>query len=98
MQPVKLATGNDMYAYQDVTISSIPKALGIKLYASGDAKIYINGNLLWEEEKVRIKRHYDDINLSQGIKYLHSGNNRIAVVATQATQEVNFDFALYRLD
>lgn len=97
-QPVAVEKGHNVYAYQDVQLSVIPKGLGIKLYASGDARIYINGNLVWKEDQVRIKRHYDDINLSGGIQYLKTGANRIAVETMNASQDVKFDFSLYRLD
>lgn len=96
--PVKVEKGQNMYAYQDINLTNIPKGLGIKLYASGDARIYINGNMVWKEDQVRIKRHYDDINLSDGIKFLKTGTNRIAVETINASQDVNFDFSLYRLD
>ncbi len=97
-KPLKVAKGGNMYAYQDIDITNMPKGFGMKLYASGDARVYVNGNLVWEEDQVRIKRHYDDINLSEGIKYLTRGKNRIAVETINATQDVNFDFNLYRLD
>lgn len=97
-EPVPVKKGGNIFAYQDVDISKMPTSLGMKLYGSGDAKVYINGNLVWKEDKLRIKRHYDDINLSDGIKYLKQGKNRIAVETTSATEDVKFDFVLYRLD
>ncbi|WP_205573227.1 glycoside hydrolase family 2 protein [Flavisolibacter nicotianae] len=93
-----LAKGASIYAYQDFTINEMPEGLGVKLYGFGDAKIYLNGRLIWEEEKIRTKRHYDDINLSNKISLLKKGNNRLAVECTNATQETHFDFCLYRLD
>jgi hypothetical protein len=76
----------------------MPLGFGIKLYGFGDAKIYLNGQLVWEEEKIRTKRHYDDINLSNKINLLKPGSNRIAIECTNATQNTTFDFSLYRLD
>lgn len=96
--PSTLKKGESVYAYQDFNVKNMPAGLGIKLYGFGDAKIYLNGKLIWEEDKIRTKRHYDDINISNQINLLKEGNNRIAVECTNATQDTNFDFALYRLD
>lgn len=95
-QPVLLKKAGNVYAYQDADLAKIPDGLGLKLYASGDVKIYINGALVWSEDQVRIKRHYDDINLSAYTHLLKQRNNRVAVVATGATEDVAFDFSLYQ--
>ncbi|MEJ7827663.1 MAG: sugar-binding domain-containing protein [Segetibacter sp.] len=97
-EPVALKTGASVYSYQDFNIADMPSGLGLKLLGFGDAKVYLNGKLVWQEDKIRTKRHYDDINLSNNIKYLMPGNNRIAIECTNATQDMKFDFALYRLD
>ncbi len=94
--PIAVKKTGNIYAWQDWELSKIPDGLGLKLYASGDVKIYINGTLAWTEDQVRIKRHYDDINLSHYIHLLKKGNNRIAVEATGATNDVAFDFSLYQ--
>jgi hypothetical protein len=96
--PVSVKKGVSIYSYQDFKVTKIPIGLGIKLFGVGDVKVYLNGKLIWQEEKIRNTRHYDDINLSDNIKYLLPGNNRIAVECTNATQDMKFDFALYRLD
>jgi len=90
--------GESVYSYMDFNVRDMPAGLGMKLLGFGDAKVYLNGKLIWQEDKIRTKRHYDDINLSDKIKYLLPGINRIAVECTNATQDMNFDFALYRLD
>lgn len=95
-QPIALKKGGNVYAYQDVDFGKVPDGLGLKLYASGNVKIYINGVLVWSEDEVRIKRHYDDINLSDFTHLLRKWNNRIAVVAQSATLDVPFDFSLYQ--
>ena len=95
---VVLKKDESVYAFQDFDIKKIPDGLGIKLFGFGDAKIYINGTLVWEEDKIRTKRHYDDINLTNKIDLLKAGNNRILVECTDATQDTDFDFSLYRLD
>ena len=96
-QTIPVKKGADVYAYQDVDFGNkMPDGLGLKLYASGNVKIYINGTLVWSEDQVRIKRHYDDINLSSYLHLLKPWNNRIAVEARGATQDVDFDFALYQ--
>lgn len=97
-QPVELKKGESVYAYQDFDIHEMPAGFGMTLYGFGDAKIYLNGKLIWQEDKIRTKRHYDDINISDKIKYLKPGTNRISVECTNATQNTNFDFSLYRLD
>ncbi len=97
-KPVAVKKGNSVYSYQDFNVTNMPTGLGMKLTGHGDAKIYLNGKLIWHEDKVRANRHYDDINLSDKIKYLLPGTNRIAVECTNATRDMNFDFALYRLD
>jgi hypothetical protein len=76
----------------------MPEGLGLKLFGFGDAKIYINGELVWQEDKIRTKRHYDDINLTNKISLLKPGKNIIQVECTNATQDTRFDFMLYRLD
>jgi hypothetical protein len=95
---VILRKGESVYAFQDINIEKMPQGLGLKLYGFGDAKIYINGTRVWSEDKIRTKRHYDDINLTDKINLLKAGKNRIMVECTNATQETNFDFMLYRLD
>lgn len=95
---VELKKGESVYAYQDFTVSNMPRGLGMKLFGFGDAKVYLNGKLIWQEDKIRTKRHYDDINLSDKIKLLKPGTNRIAIECTNATQNTKFDFSLYRLD
>jgi len=95
---VVLKKGESVYAFQDFDIQKMPDGLGIKLFGFGDAKIYINGTLVWEEDKIRTKRHYDDINLTNKINLFKAGNNRILIECTNATQDTNFDFSLYRLD
>ncbi len=97
-KPFAVKKGDAVYSYQDFNIADMPEGLGMKLLGFGDAKVYLNGKLIWQEDKIRTKRHYDDINLSDKIKYLLPGTNRIAVECTNATQDMNFDFALYRLD
>jgi hypothetical protein len=97
-KPVAVKKGNSVYSYQDFNVAIMPSGLGIKLIGYGDVKVYLNGKLIWQEDKVRASRHYDDINLSDKIKYLLPGTNRIAVECTNATRDMNFDFALYRLD
>lgn len=96
--PTKLLKGESIYAYQDFTLTDMPEGFGVKLYGFGDAKIYLNGQLIWEEDKIRTKRHYDDINISNHIGLLKAGSNRISIECTNATQDTNFDFSLYRLD
>ncbi len=93
-----LKKGESIYAYQDFNVQNMPKGFGVRLFGFGDAKIYLNGKLIWEEDKIRTKRHYDEINISDKISLLKEGNNRIAVECTNATQDTNFDFSLYRLD
>lgn len=95
---VGVKKGEAVYSYQDFNINKMPSGLGLKFLGFGDAKVYLNGKLIWKEEKTRTRRHYDDINLSDNIKYLINGSNRIAIECTNATQDMNFDFALYRLD
>jgi hypothetical protein len=95
---IALQKGESVYAYQDFSVQDMPKGFGMKLYGFGDAKIYLNGKLIWQEDKIRTKRHYDDINLSDKIKLLKPGANRIAIECTDATQNTDFDFSLYRLD
>src|SRR5690606_4061340 len=95
-QPVELKKDGNVFAYQNVDLKKVPEGLGLKLYASGNVTVYINGVLGWSEDEVRIKRHYDDINLSQFTHLLKPGHNRIAVVANKATQKVPFDFSLYQ--
>jgi hypothetical protein len=97
-KPFAVKKGGAVYSYQDFNIADMPEGLGMKLLGFGDAKVYLNGKLIWQEDKIRTKRHYDDINLSDKTKYLLPGTNRIAVECTNATQDMNFDFALYRLD
>jgi hypothetical protein len=96
--PTELKKGESIYAYQDFDIEDMPEGFGVRLYGFGDAKIYLNGKLIWEEDKIRTKRHYDEINVSDKIPLLKNGKNRIAIECTDATQDTNFDFALYRLD
>ena len=96
--PVKLKKGEAVYAYEDFDVKNVPEGFGIKLYGFGDAKIYLNGHLIWKEDKIRTKRHFDDINISDKISLLNEGKNRISVEYTNATQDTNFDFCLYRLD
>ncbi|WP_346239360.1 glycoside hydrolase family 2 protein [Niabella insulamsoli] len=96
-QKIALKKEGNVYAYQDVDFGKeMPEGLGLKLYASGDVNIYINGVKVWSEDQVRIKRHYDDINLSSFLHLLKPWNNRVAVEAKSATQDVDFDFALYQ--
>ncbi len=90
--------GSSVFAYEDFTIDDMPKGLGIKLLGFGDAKIYLNGELIWEEDKIRTKRHYDDINLTNKMHLLKPGTNRLAVECRNATQDMDFDFGMYRLD
>lgn len=98
LKTVALKQGESVYAYQDFTVQDMPSGLGMKLYGFGDAKVYLNGRLIWQEDKIRTKRHYDDVNLSDNIKWLKPGNNRISIECTNATQNTDFDFSLYRLD
>jgi hypothetical protein len=95
---VILKKGESVFAFQDINIERMPDGLGLKLFGYGDAKIYINGTLVWREDKIRTKRHYDDINLTDKINLLKAGSNRILVECRYATQDTKFDFMLYRLD
>ncbi|RYY09449.1 MAG: hypothetical protein EOO04_38390 [Chitinophagaceae bacterium] len=95
---VILKKGESVYAIQDINIDRMPDGLGLKLYGYGDAKIYINGTMVWCEDKIRTKRHYDDINLTDKINLLKPGSNRVLVECREVTQDTRFDFMLYRLD
>jgi hypothetical protein len=90
--------GLSVFAYEDFTVNDMPEGFGAKLLGFGDAKIYLNGELIWEEDKIRTKRHYDDINLTNKIHFLKPGINRLAVECRNATQDMDFDFGMYRLD
>lgn len=96
--PVDMKKGESVYAYQEFDIDDMPEGLALKLYGFGDAKIYLNGELIWQEDKIRTKRHYDDVNITNKINLLKKGKNRIAVECTHVTQATQFDFCLYRLD
>lgn len=97
-EKVQLKKGESIYAYQDFDIQSMPKGFGMKLYGFGDAKVYLNGRLIWQEDKIRTKRHYDDLNLTEYIRYLKPGANRLSFECTNATQDTDFDFSLYCLE
>ncbi len=96
--PVTLKKGESIYAYQDFNVSDMPDGLGLKFLGFGDAKVYLNGKLIWQEDNTRTRRHYDDINLSFAIKDLLPGNNHLAIECTNAAQNMKFDFGLYRFD
>lgn len=95
-QPVEVKKGGNVYAYQDIDFGKIPEGLGLKLYASGDVRIFINGVLVWEEKDVRTRRHSDDINLSSYLHLIKQWNNRIAIEVKSATQDGVIDFSLYQ--
>lgn len=95
-QPVEVKKGGNVYLYQDVDFGKLPDGLGLKLYASGSVKIFINGELVWQDKDVRIRRHYDDINLSSFLPLIKLWNNRIAIEVTGTTRDGIIDFSLYQ--
>lgn len=95
-QPVEVKKGANVYLYQDIDFGKVPEGLGLKLYASGDVKIFINGELVWQEKDVRTRRHWDDINLSSFMPLIKQWNNRIAIEVTGATRDDIIDFSLYQ--
>lgn len=92
---VQLKKGESVYAFQDFEVAKLPDGFGMKLYGFGDAKVYLNGKLIWQEDKIRTKRHYDDVNLTEYIRFMKPGTNRLSFECTNATQDTDFDFALY---
>ncbi|MGV3508146.1 MAG: glycoside hydrolase family 2 protein, partial [Sphingobacteriaceae bacterium] len=94
--PAKLKQGDNIWAVNSFIVSDISKKLGMKIYAQGDLKIYLNGNIVYDK-KILTKRHYDELNLSDFGKYLKSGKNIIALELKNAADS-DFDFGLYEFD
>ena len=68
----------------------------MKLYAQGDLTIYLNGQIIYKNEKILTKRHYDELNILEHSKYLKDGKNVIGLELKNAEADSDFDFGLYQ--
>jgi len=73
----------------------VPGGLSLKVYCDGTATIYVNGEPLTKIEELRIRRHYDEINLSDMSGLLKKGKNILAVKVEKPQGPRGFDMGLY---
>lgn len=85
-----------LWLRQEFTIEGDPPSgLSLKIYCDGEADIYVNGKLLMHVEELRVRRHYDEMNLSDKANLLQSGKNVVAVKVTKKEGPRGFDMGLY---
>ena len=86
-----------MWAVNQFSITDLSKDLALKIYAQADLKIYLNGNLVYDN-KILTKRHYDEVNLRDFRQFLKKGENVIGFELTNAVADSDFDFGLYEFN
>ncbi len=92
--PTALTKGQPAYSYHEFKLKHIPQNLAMKFSGNGDVKVYLNGNIIFDNY-LRTKRHYDDINLGNHTRYLKTGKNVLAVEVRSPTENGLFDYGLY---
>lgn len=95
--PAKLKQGDNIWAINSFSTDDLSKNLAMKLYAQGDLKIYLNGNLIYDK-KILTKRHYDELNLSDFTKHVKEGKNIIALELKNVAADSDFDFGVYQFN
>ncbi len=93
--PGKVKKGQSAWATAQFTKPGDLQNLAMKLYAQGDLTIYLNGNVVYKNEKILTKRHYDELNITDFKKYLKDGQNLIALELKNAEADSDFDFGVY---
>ena len=94
--PLKLKKGQSVWAVNSFIRPENIKNLAMKLYAQGDLTIYLNGQIIYKNEKILTKRHYDELNILEHSKYLKDGKNVIGLELKNAEADSDFDFGLYQ--
>jgi len=92
----KVKKGQSIWAVGSFEKPADVKNLAMKLYAQGDLTIYLNGNVIYKNEKILTKRHYDEFNLTEYSKFLKPGQNIIGLELKNAEVDSDFDFGLYQ--
>lgn len=95
--PAKLKQGDSVWAINSFSNAQLSGKLAMKLYAQGDLKIYLNGNLVYDK-KILTKRHYDELNLSDFNQYVKEGQNIIGLELKNVTADSDFDFGVYQFN
>ena len=95
--PAKVKQGDSIWAINSFAKSGLSKKLAMKIYAQGDLKIYLNGNVVYDK-KILTKRHYDELNLSDFSNYVKEGKNIIALELKNITADSDFDFGVYQFE
>lgn len=78
---------------QTFQLNKVPDNLGMKLFARGTVRVWLNGYLV-VDQVIRTDRHYDDLNLSSYSHWLREGENRLQVEMV-AEKKTDFDFGMY---
>ncbi|MEJ7691486.1 sugar-binding domain-containing protein [Daejeonella sp.] len=94
--PAKVKKGQSLWAVGSFKKPSKALNLAMKLYAQGDLTIYLNGNVIYKNEKILTKRHYDEFNMTEYSKYLREGQNVIGLELKNAEADSDFDFGLFQ--
>ncbi|RAV27530.1 glycoside hydrolase family 2 protein [Sinomicrobium soli] len=92
--PVTVKKGEEAWFLKTFELQEIPRNLQLRIYATGDIKVLLNGKPV-VEKFLRTKRHYDEINLNHHISALQKGNNEIVVITGNVKNDMETDFGLY---
>jgi hypothetical protein len=93
--PITVNKGESIWSYKSFLSKDPAKGLSLRILAYGPVKVYLNGKIVLNKN-ITGKRHYEDYNLSEFANFLRSGNNLIAIEATNFETDAFFDFGLYR--
>jgi len=92
--PVMLKKGDNRWASKTFTLNQVLENVQLRLLAHGDAKVYLNGQLV-VDKFINTKRHYDEINLSEFDHLLKKGENTLVVQVQNVGSDSPLDFGLY---
>ncbi len=93
--PVSVNEGGNITAKGSFALEGeVPEHIGLKIYADGDIKVYLNGQVVMDKY-ISSKRHYDYFNFSDFASYLKEDKNVIEIQLENVQKDIDFDFGVY---
>lgn len=85
----------EIWLRREFEVDKLTSGLSLKVYCEAVAEIFLNGELLTKIEDARVRRHYDDLNLSERAGLLRKGVNTIAIHAQKPEAPRGIDIGIY---